>query len=66
MDMGHAKQYLGIATILIESSALYGVWSIIFIGLYAANNLFQQVFLGTLSDVAVSRLSRSINNKQNK
>jgi hypothetical protein len=58
MDMGHAEQYLGIATMLIESSALYGIWSIIFIGLYAANNPFGQVFLGTLSDVAVSRLNK--------
>jgi hypothetical protein len=61
--MAHAaKQYLGIATMLIESFALYGIWSIIFIGLYAANNPIQQVFLGTLSDVAVSNLSI---NKQN-
>jgi hypothetical protein len=63
-NSSHAKQYLSIATMLIESSALYGIWSIIFIGLYAVNNPIQQVFLGTLSHVAVSRLS--IYNEQNK
>ncbi|KAF9445738.1 hypothetical protein P691DRAFT_709869 [Macrolepiota fuliginosa MF-IS2] len=52
----HARQYLSIATMLIESSALYAIWSIIFIGLYIVNHPMQSVFLGTLTDISIIAL----------
>ncbi|PPR08200.1 hypothetical protein CVT24_001387 [Panaeolus cyanescens] len=50
---GHGAQYLSIATMIIESSALYSVWGLIFLGLYIANNPIQDVFLATLSEVQI-------------
>ncbi|EGO22260.1 hypothetical protein SERLADRAFT_409827 [Serpula lacrymans var. lacrymans S7.9] len=49
----HAAQYTGIATLLIESSALYALWSIIFLVLYAINNPVQFVFLASLAEVQI-------------
>lgn len=39
---------------LIESSALYATWSIIFIGLYIVSHPMQSLFLGSLTDISVS------------
>lgn len=44
----HAKQYLSIATILVESAALYSISALAFIISYALNNPINQIFL-TLS-----------------
>ncbi|PPQ71932.1 hypothetical protein CVT24_007906 [Panaeolus cyanescens] len=49
----HGGQYLSIVAMIIESSALYTVWGIIFLGLYIVNHPIQYVFLGTLSEVQI-------------
>ncbi|KAF9029960.1 hypothetical protein BJ165DRAFT_1578145, partial [Panaeolus papilionaceus] len=46
-------QYLSIAAIIVESSALYTVWGIIFLALYLRNNQVENVFLTTLSQVQI-------------
>ncbi|PPQ99851.1 hypothetical protein CVT24_009602, partial [Panaeolus cyanescens] len=48
-----SSQYVSIAAMIIESSALYTVWGIIFLALYLVNNPVQYVFLGTLSEVQI-------------
>ncbi|EGN92251.1 hypothetical protein SERLA73DRAFT_164145 [Serpula lacrymans var. lacrymans S7.3] len=53
LGAAHAAQYTGIATLLIESSALYALWSIIFLVLYAINNPVQFVFLASLAEVQI-------------
>jgi hypothetical protein len=45
----HAKQYLSLAAILIESAALYSVLAFIFIVTYAIGNPLNQIFLGVAS-----------------
>ncbi|PFH45793.1 hypothetical protein AMATHDRAFT_8659 [Amanita thiersii Skay4041] len=45
----HAKHYVSLATIIIESSALYSVFAIIFIATYGANNPVNQIFLSVAS-----------------
>lgn len=45
----HAKQYLSLAAIMIESAALYSVFALIFIITYAINNPLNQIFLGVAS-----------------
>jgi hypothetical protein len=45
---------------LVESSALFAAWSIIFVGLYAVNHPLQNLFLTTLVDVAVSILKTTV------
>ncbi|KXN85264.1 hypothetical protein AN958_11558 [Leucoagaricus sp. SymC.cos] len=52
----HANQYLSIATMLIESSALYAIWSIIFLVLYAIGHPMQNVFLATQTDISIIAL----------
>ncbi len=57
MNSGHsnsAAHYLSVAAVIVESSAIYTIWGIIFIGLYIVHNPIQFVFLGTLSAVQVS------------
>ncbi|PPR04984.1 hypothetical protein CVT24_010448 [Panaeolus cyanescens] len=51
---GYGAQYLSIATMIVESSALYSVWGLVFLGLYIANHPVQYVFLASLSEVQVS------------
>ncbi|KAF9030391.1 hypothetical protein BJ165DRAFT_1519976, partial [Panaeolus papilionaceus] len=46
-------QYLNIAAMIIESSALYTVWGIVFLALYLRNNEVENVFLATLSQVQI-------------
>ena len=48
--------YRTIATMLIESSTLYLVTSLLFIGLYAANNYASDIFLWILAEVQVGIL----------
>ena len=45
--------YRAIVTMLIESSALYAVTSLLFIGPYAANNYASDIFLPILAEVQV-------------
>jgi len=45
----HAKQYLSLAAILVESAALYSILALIFIITYAINNPVNQIFLGAAS-----------------
>ncbi|KAF5324065.1 hypothetical protein D9758_019018 [Tetrapyrgos nigripes] len=46
----HAREYLSLATIFVESAALYSVCSILFLVTYAVNNPANQVLLGFASD----------------
>ena len=46
--------YFSIVAMLVESSALYAVFSILFIGPYAANNYASDIFLPILSQTQVS------------
>ncbi|KAJ3555156.1 hypothetical protein NP233_g12273 [Leucocoprinus birnbaumii] len=52
-NTSHAKRYLSIVTMLVESSALFAIWSIIFVGLYAVSHPLQNIFFATLVDVAI-------------
>ncbi|RDB29451.1 hypothetical protein Hypma_016082 [Hypsizygus marmoreus] len=45
----HAKHYVSLATIMIESAALYSILAFIFIVTYAINNPLNQIFLGAAS-----------------
>ncbi|KAF9469643.1 hypothetical protein BDZ94DRAFT_16078 [Collybia nuda] len=45
----HAKHYVSLATIMVESAALYSVLALIFIITYAVNNPINQIFLGAAS-----------------
>ncbi|KAG7100299.1 hypothetical protein E1B28_002074 [Marasmius oreades] len=49
----YADRYTSIGAMLIESSALYTVWSIIFLGLYIVNHPVQYVFLASLAEVQI-------------
>ena len=50
---GVGSLYRAIVTMLIESSALYAVTSLLFIGPYAANNYASDIFLPILAEVQV-------------
>ena len=50
----HAQQYVSIAAMIIESAALYSVFSVTFLGLYGANHPVQNVFLQILPQIEVS------------
>lgn len=50
---GTSSLYRTIATMLIESSALYAITSLLFIGPYAANNYASDIFLPILAEVQV-------------
>jgi len=49
LSADHAKHYLSLAAILVESAALYSVLAIMFIVTYAINNPLNQIFLGVAS-----------------
>ncbi|KAF9256980.1 hypothetical protein L218DRAFT_807646, partial [Marasmius fiardii PR-910] len=49
----YVDRYTSVGAILVESSALYTVWSIIFLGLYIVNHPVQFVFLGSLAEVQI-------------
>jgi len=51
---GASSLYRAIVTMLIESSALYAITSLLFIGPYAANNYASDIFLPILAEVQVS------------
>ena len=45
MSAEHAKQYLSLATVLIESATLYSVFALLFLITYAVNNPINQIAL---------------------
>jgi hypothetical protein len=45
----HAKHYVSLATIMVESAALYSILALMFIVTYAINNPLNQIFLGAAS-----------------
>jgi hypothetical protein len=49
----HAKQYISLATIIVESAALYSVFAVIFLITYAVNNPINQIFLSVASSSQV-------------
>lgn len=49
----HAKQYVSIAAIIIESAALYSLFAVLFLITYALNNPLNQIFLGVASAAQV-------------
>ena len=53
LSAGHAKHYLSLAAILVESAALYSVLAIMFIVTYAINDPLNQIFLGVASSAQV-------------
>lgn len=53
---GVSSLYRAIVTMLIESSALYAVTSLLFIGPYAANNYASDIFLPILAEIQVGIL----------
>ena len=52
----HAKQYVSVVAMIIESAGLYSCFSILFLVPYALNHPIQQVFLQTLPQIEVSSL----------
>lgn len=54
----HAKHYLSLAAILVESAALYSLFAIMFIVTYAINNPLNQIFLGVASSAQVRAVFR--------
>jgi hypothetical protein len=57
---GVSSLYRTIVTMLIESSALYAVTSLLFIGPYAAHNYASDIFLPILSQVQVGIFFTSV------
>ncbi|KAH7927474.1 hypothetical protein BV22DRAFT_1007015 [Leucogyrophana mollusca] len=49
----HASPYTSIATMTIESSGLYAMWSLIFLILYIVGSPIQYVFVASLSHVQI-------------
>ena len=49
----HAQQYVSIAAMIVESAALYSVFSITFLVLYAINHPVQNIFLQILPQIEV-------------
>lgn len=45
MTPEHAQQYLSLATALVESSALYSLFALLFLTMYASRNPTSQIFL---------------------
>ena len=48
---------MSLATMLIESAALYGGWSLAFLILYILQSVGQTIILATMSQIQVSRLT---------
>ena len=54
MPEEHARHYLSLATVLVESAALYSVFALLFLITYAANNPTNQAWLGVAQAAQVS------------
>ncbi|KAI0714654.1 hypothetical protein C8Q76DRAFT_840916 [Earliella scabrosa] len=48
LPRAHSKQYLSLATLVIESAALYSIFAIVFLVSYAVNNPINQLWLGVM------------------
>jgi len=57
----HAKQYISIAAMVIESAAIVAIFAIIYLVLYAVGNPVQSVFLYGIIQVTVCALPFSSN-----
>ncbi|KAJ7912541.1 hypothetical protein B0H13DRAFT_2007145 [Mycena leptocephala] len=47
----HSRQYVSIAAMLVESAALYAIWSLVFIICYARNSPLQNILLPPLGQI---------------
>ncbi|THH23103.1 hypothetical protein EUX98_g8081 [Antrodiella citrinella] len=56
----HAKHYVSLAAIIVESAALYSVFALIFLITYAVNDPVNQIFLGFASFTQASRTAQCI------
>jgi hypothetical protein len=56
----YTEPYTSAIAILVESSAIYAVVAVIFIGFYARNNSASHLFLSTLSQVQVSIFTENL------
>ena len=56
---GHARHYLSLATLVVESAALYSVFAVMFLVSYALNKPINQIWLGTAQSAQVRHLQRS-------
>ena len=57
----HGRQYLSLATLIVESAALYSAFSIAFLVSYGINSPINQVWLGCAQAAQVNRsFSRSL------
>lgn len=54
MTADHAKHYVSLASIIVESAAMYSVFALVFLITYAVNNPVNQIFLGFASFTQVS------------
>lgn len=55
LPSGHAQQYLTLATLIVESAALYSIFAIMFLVSYAMNKPINQVWLGFAQAAQVPR-----------
>ncbi|KIJ58457.1 hypothetical protein HYDPIDRAFT_34160 [Hydnomerulius pinastri MD-312] len=53
LGRGVETPYTSITTILVESAAIYGIWSFVVIILYAEGNPGQVIMLGSLSQIQI-------------
>ncbi|KAL0064600.1 hypothetical protein AAF712_008422 [Marasmius tenuissimus] len=53
LGQDHAGKYTSVVALLVESSALYAAWSVIFLGLYIVNHPVQFVSLASLAEVQI-------------
>lgn len=54
LSADHAKHYVSLASIIVESAALYSLFAFIFLVTYAVNNPVNQIFLGFASFTQVN------------
>ena len=50
----HARQYLSLATLIVESAALYSIFAVAFLVSYAMNKPINQIWLGFTQAAQVS------------
>ena len=60
LPRAHSKQYLSLATLVIESAALYSMFAIVFLVSYAVNNPINQLWLGVMQAAQVRHHTLSI------
>lgn len=55
LSAAHGAHYISLATIFVESAAIYSLFAFIFIITYAVNNPINQIFLAVASSAQVSQ-----------